>query len=93
MDWALLTELPEAERRSLLSRSRRRRFAKGEVVFHEGDPADSLHLIDKGRAAVRLTTTQGDVHILRVIPSGGWFGELALVAAASRSATVVALEP
>jgi CRP-like cAMP-binding protein len=28
-----------------------------------------------------------------VIPPGGWFGELALIAPASRSATVVALEP
>ena len=28
-------------------------FAKGEVVFHEEDPGDSIHLIEKGMFAVR----------------------------------------
>jgi CRP-like cAMP-binding protein len=93
MDWALLSELPDAERRRLLSQARRHRFAKGEVVFHEGDPADSLHLVDRGRAAVRLVTHLGDVHIIRVVPRGGWFGELALITGSPRNATVFALEP
>jgi CRP-like cAMP-binding protein len=35
-----------------LANARRRRFAKGEVVFHEGDPGDTLHLIAKGHFAV-----------------------------------------
>ena len=93
MSWALLTELPEHERASLLSFARRHRFAKGEVVFHEGDPGETLHLVDRGRAAVRLTTRFGDVHIVRVIPPGGWFGELAVVTGSPRNATVTALQP
>jgi CRP/FNR family transcriptional regulator, cyclic AMP receptor protein len=93
VNWALLTELPEPERRSLLSLARRHRFAKGEVVFHEGDPGETLHLIERGRAAVRLTTPFGDVHIVRVIPAGGWFGELALISGSPRNATVTALQP
>ena len=93
MEWTLLAELPEAERRSLLSNARRHRFDKGEVVFHEGDPAESLHLVDRGRAAVRLVTQLGDVHIVRVVPRGGWFGELALITGSPRNATVAALEP
>jgi len=92
VDWALLNELPEAERKALLALTRRRRFAKGEVVFHEGDPGDTLHLVDRGKAAVRLTTPVGDVHILRVLPPGGWFGELALITGSPRNATVFALE-
>ena len=93
MEWTLLAELPEAERRSLLSHARRHRYAKGEVVFHEGDPAESLHLVERGRAAVRLVTQLGDVHIVRVVPPGGWFGELALITRSPRNATVAALEP
>ena len=93
MEWPLLSEIPEAERRSLLSHARRHRFTKGEVVFHEGDPAESLHLVDRGKAAVRLVTQLGDIHIIRVVPQGGWFGELALITGSPRNATVAALEP
>ena len=93
MEWALLSVLAEAERRDLLARGRRRRYAKGEVIFHEGDPGDTLHLLAKGRVTVRLTTALGDVTTLRIISPGGWFGELALLCPAPRNATIVALEP
>src|ERR1700730_4646712 len=93
MEWPLLAVLAEEDRRELLSRSRRRRFAKGEVIFHEGDPGETLHLVVDGRVAVRLTTPLGDTTTLLIIGAGGWFGELALLCPAPRNATIVALEP
>src|SRR4051794_18348134 len=81
----------EADR--LLERARRRTFAAGEIVFHAGDPADTLHLIQSGRFAVRVTTEFGDVATLNVIGPGDFFGELALLSPrAPRSATITALE-
>jgi len=93
MDWDLLGALPEPERRALVEGARRRRFAKGEVLFHEGDPGDTLHLIVKGRVGVRLTTPLGDRTLLRLIGAGGWVGELSVISPNLRSATIVALEP
>src|SRR4051812_17009945 len=92
--WALLDGVPEADVRALLSIARRRKFARGEVVFHEGDPADTLHLIDKGRFAVRTQTALGDTAILAVLGAGDMFGELALLDGEPqpRSATISALE-
>jgi CRP-like cAMP-binding protein len=40
--------VPDEEVLRLLSVARRRRFSRNEVVFHREDPADSLHLINKG---------------------------------------------
>jgi len=93
--WELLSGLAESEVQSLLSIARRRRFARGEVVFHEHDPADTLHLIDKGRFAVRVSTPLGDTAILAVLGPGDMFGELALLGDgdARRTGTVAALEP
>ena len=54
MEWRLLEGVPAEEVRQLLSVARRRTFRKGEVVFHRGDPADSLHLISKGRFKVQV---------------------------------------
>ena len=95
MEWPLLTLVPEEEVQLVLSIARRRKFGRGEVVFHQDDPADTLHLISKGRFVVRVTTALGDTAILSVLGPGEMFGELALLAdeQARRSATVAALEP
>lgn len=90
MAWSFLEGVPEEDRRRLLAATRRRRFARREVLFHEGDPGDTVH---RGRVAVRITTPSGDVATLRVRGPGEVIGELALLDSASRwLATVVALE-
>ena len=94
MEWDLLKGLPDEWVRDLLARSRRRRFARREVLFHEGDPAASLHLVAKGRVAIRVTTPLGDVATLDLLGAGSVLGEMALLAPGGvRSATAVALEP
>jgi CRP-like cAMP-binding protein len=94
MHWPLLDQLPEERVRQVLTVARRRNFDKGEVVFHEGDPADTLHLIRSGRVAVRVAAAKGDSAILAVLGKGEMFGELALLdGPAVRSATIIALEP
>jgi CRP/FNR family cyclic AMP-dependent transcriptional regulator len=93
VEWQLLHSLSEADRRTLLSRCRRRRHAKGEYVFHEGDLGDTVHLIESGTVAVRVTSPMGDVVTLDVLKSGDAFGEQALIGEGSvRSAAVLALE-
>ena len=93
MEWTLFSQVPEDDVRAVLSIARRRTFARGEIVFHRGDPANTLHLIVAGRFAVRITTPLGDTATLAVRGRGDAFGELALVSAThERSATVQALE-
>ena len=79
--------------RRLISVGRRRSFNRGEVVFHREDPADSLHLVQKGRFAVRIMTPLGETATIGIRGPGDSFGEMALVdESAHRSATVAALE-
>lgn len=94
VDWPLLEGLSEAQRRDLAGAGRRRRFARGEVLFHEGDAADSLHQVSSGAVAVRVTTAAGDLCMLDVMGPGRVFGELGLlVTHRTRTATAVALAP
>src|SRR3954463_3020167 len=94
MEWPIFDGLPPADVQGVLQAARRRTFAKGEVVFHHGDPGDSLHLVVKGRFAVRVMTPVGDVATLGIRGPGESFGEMALVHPESRrAATVQALEP
>ena len=92
MDWPLLDVLPEPSRRELLTRARRRRFARQEVLFHEGDPGDSLHLVSRGHVALRIHTPLGDVATMRIVAPGGFFGELAVVSPGPRNATAAAID-
>ena len=54
-----------SEQRLVLGRTHRHRYAKGETLFHEGDLAETIHLIHEGRVVSRRTTPQGDVVTLR----------------------------
>ncbi len=93
MRWRLLSDLPAEDVRMLLSVARRRRFQRGEVVFHRDDPGESLHLIVSGRFAIRVMTPLGDTVWLAVRGPGESFGEMTLIESdARRSATVSALE-
>jgi CRP/FNR family transcriptional regulator, cyclic AMP receptor protein len=93
VEWRLLAGVPVEDVRQLLRIARRRRFSRGEVVFHRGDPADSFHLIASGRFSMRVMTPLGQVATLAVRGPGESFGEMALVSGeAHRSATVTALE-
>jgi CRP-like cAMP-binding protein len=93
MEWALLESLSEADRRAVLTRCRRQRYSRNEVVFREGEIGDCVHLLEKGTVAVRVGMPSGDVATLDVLRPGEAFGEQALVGDDDRrSATIVALE-
>jgi CRP-like cAMP-binding protein len=93
MDWPVLASLPPDERRTLAAGMRRRAYRRDEVIFHQGDPADTLHLIAAGHASVRMTMSGGEFVVLAILGPGDAFGELALVGAPRpRGATMVALE-
>jgi CRP/FNR family transcriptional regulator, cyclic AMP receptor protein len=90
----MLDGIPEPARTEFLAAARRRRFGAGEVLFHAGDPAGSVHVIRRGHVAVRRSTRLGDVVTLTVLGPGQLLGELgAIVPDGQRSATVVALDP
>ena len=80
--------LSEVERRL-----RRRQFRRGEVIFHQGDPGDALHLVGTGSVKIVLPSSEGDEAIIATLRPGDFFGELALLDSAPHSATAVAVEP
>ena len=92
--WRLLEPLRAEDREAFLSLAHRRTFARNEVLCHEGDPADSVHLVERGHLAVRGTLASGAAATFTVLSPGDYFGELALLRTdRRRTATVTALEP
>ena len=84
--------LSESDRVELLRHTSTRRFGRQEVVFHEGDPGHSLHIVETGLFVARSSSTLGNMLTVNVFQPGSVFGELALLSAESdRSATVMAM--
>ena len=79
MDWPVLASLPPDERRTLAAGLRRRAYRRDEVIFHQGDPANTLHLIAAGHASVRVTLPGGEFGVVAILGPGDAFGERALV--------------
>lgn len=70
---------------------RSRKFRRGEVIFHVGDPGDALFIIVSGEVKISLPSETGEEAILVRLGPGDVFGELALLDGAPRSATATAL--
>ena len=77
----------------LAASMRSRRFRRGEVIFHVGDPGDALFVIVSGEVKISLPSETGDEAILATLRPGDVFGELALLDGAPRSASATALTP
>jgi CRP/FNR family transcriptional regulator, cyclic AMP receptor protein len=90
----LMDLLTESERADLLRSTVVRRYGRNEVVFHEGDTGDALHLVERGLFVARSSDTLGHVLTVNVFRRGAVFGELALILeSAVRSATVSSVSP
>jgi CRP-like cAMP-binding protein len=75
----------------LAASMRTRRFRRGEVIFHVGDPGDALFVIITGEVKISLPSETGDEAILATLRPGEFFGELALLDGAPRSASASAM--
>jgi len=74
--------------RFIASRARTRDYPAGAVVCSQGQPADGFFLIVDGRAEARR-----DGALLRGMGPGDFFGEIALIDAGPRTATVTSTSP
>jgi len=64
------------------------RASAGEYLFNQGDPGDSLYVLDSGVAAVVIIFDDGNERIIRIFEEGTLLGEMALYTQAPRSASV-----
>jgi CRP-like cAMP-binding protein/Na+-translocating ferredoxin:NAD+ oxidoreductase RNF subunit RnfB len=62
-------------------------FNSGDIIFKEGDPGDSLHLIRKGSVTISRSIGGRD-RVLSYVASGNYIGEMALLTDSPRAATV-----
>jgi len=86
----LFGDLEPAELESVVRVLRHHRVAQGSTVVREGDPGDSLFVVVSG--ALGVTTRDGEKEVeLAILRPGDFFGEVALLSGARRTASVRAM--
>jgi CRP-like cAMP-binding protein len=64
-------------------------YDPGQIIFHLGDPGDSMYVIHDGEVIIRLDDREDAPQLAR-LGKGEFFGEMALVDDSPRSASAVA---
>lgn len=70
-----------------------RNYPKNSIIINEGDHTDSLYVILSGKVKIFLADDQQKEVIVAIQREGDYFGELALLDEAPRSASVMTMEP
>jgi len=78
--------------RALGELMRHRHYRRNEVIFHQDDVGDSLHIVADGAVKIVLPSPEGDEAIIANLNRGDFFGELALLDGSPRSTTATAIE-
>lgn len=90
---SLFERLSPGEMSRLDAHASLRAFARGEMVFFPGEPAESLLVVARGRIKIKSVTPDGRESILAFVDEGDVFGELALIDPAPRVEFAEAVEP
>jgi len=67
------------------------RFGKDQIVFSQGDAADAVFFIQKGKAKVTVVSEQGKEAVVAIFGTNEFFGEGCLAGQAQRIATVTTM--
>jgi CRP/FNR family cyclic AMP-dependent transcriptional regulator len=68
-------------------------YRKDKIVFAQGDPADAVFYLRKGKVKLTVVSNQGKEAVVAVLDPDAFFGEGCLIAQPLRMATATTLTP
>ncbi|MGH7957986.1 MAG: ATP-binding protein [Opitutaceae bacterium] len=78
--------------RALVPEGRGRSFRAGEIIFAAGDSGDGFYVVESGSVRISAVIDQNEPRVLATIGPGEFFGEMAVLDDAPRSASAIADE-
>jgi CRP/FNR family transcriptional regulator, cyclic AMP receptor protein len=67
------------------------KYRKNEIVFSQGDPADAVFYVQKGKVKITVVSQQGKEAVVAILGADDFFGEGCLAGQPRRMATVKAM--
>ena len=88
-----LSALSAKDREALIAQARVSEAPSGATIIRHGDTGDAAYFVLAGRAVAGIATEDGSYRSLSTLNPGDFFGEIAALTGAPRTANVVADEP
>ena len=88
-----LSALSAKDRQALAAQARVSQAPSGATILRHGDTGDAAYFVLAGRAVAGIATEDGSYRSLSTLNPGDFFGEIAALTGAPRTANVVADEP
>jgi CRP/FNR family transcriptional regulator, cyclic AMP receptor protein len=66
-------------------------YREDQIIFSQGDPADAVFYIQKGKVKVTVVSEQGKEAVVAILETNDFFGEGCLAGQAKRIATVTTM--
>ena len=89
----LFSALSLEQLEAVLRVAEERAYTANEVVCREGDPGGDLYLLMEGAVEIYENYGEPTERLLNTMPTGSYFGEMAILDNEVRSATAVAARP
>ena len=89
---AFAPQASQEDLKPIADRAQLQRYKTDEALFHEGDSADTLHLVRSGSVAISRMLGGREV-VTSYLAAGNYVGEMGLMGGTRRSATVKATVP
>lgn len=90
LDIALFNGLSDKTLQELWSITQIKQYNKHQTIIKEGEKPQGLQCLLKGEVKVSVTEGEGKELILKTLSAGDYFGELALIDDAPRTASIIA---
>jgi CRP/FNR family transcriptional regulator len=88
----LVQHVSDEQRETVLAAGHERSLARGEVLFHEGDPADAMYAVISGQIKLVRYSPRGRELLLHLVSAGQSFAEVALFGSGTYPATAEVVE-
>jgi len=85
----LFSLLDEQERATLAARITTTKIPAGQMIFHHGDPGDTMYVVREGEVEIFFKNDTGDRILLETARAGDFFGEISLLDGGPRTASAL----
>lgn len=74
----IFANLTEEEMLEVLYISRHKKYAKGDMIYMEGDIGDNLYVVHEGQIKISRLSESGKEQVIRILGPGDFMGELSI---------------
>lgn len=74
----IFNHLEEEQMDEIMETTQSVSYKKGEILYHAGDPSDSLYIVHTGKIRIYRISDSGKEQLVRILKPGDFTGELAL---------------